>query len=129
MTDVFTKYSVAVPTHDQLCGSYMAERSHIMWPVMVSSSGQLVYFQDFSKRGHNTIQDLWSSVHRVLKALLKAKKGGAVYSVAPVHMPDEVKHVHRSLLKARIQTHAKFFCMDCRVDITAVLFYVERNTL
>lgn len=91
--------------------------------------GQLVYFQDFSKRGHNTIQDLWSSMHRVLKVLLKAKKGAAVYSVAPVHMPDEVKHVHCSLLKARNQTHAKLFCMDCRVDITAVLFYIEQNTL
>lgn len=43
MTDVFTKYSVAVPTQDQLCGSYMAERSQIMWPVMVSSSGSTAH--------------------------------------------------------------------------------------
>ncbi len=36
-------------------------------------------------------------------------------------MPGEVKHVHRLLLKARNQTR--------RVDITAVLFYIEWNTL
>lgn len=85
--------------------------------------GQLVYFQDFSKRGHNKIQDLWTSVvHCVFKVLLKVKMGSvAGYSVAPVHMPDEVKHVHCSLLKTRNQISAKFLCIDCKVDITVVL--------
>lgn len=63
--------------------------------------GQMVYIRDFGKRGRNKIQDLWKSVvHRVVKV---PREGGAVYSVVPVHEPDKVKHVHRSLLKAQNQ--------------------------
>ncbi len=41
MTDVFTKYSVAVPTQDQLCGSYTYgwEVSHY-----VAGNGQFKWF-------------------------------------------------------------------------------------
>lgn len=65
------------------------------------AEGQMVYLRDLGKRGRNKIQDLWNSVvHRIVKA---PKDGGAVYSVVPMHEPDKVKHVHRSLLKARTQ--------------------------
>jgi hypothetical protein len=43
-------------------------------------------------------------VYKVLKA---PGMGGSVYTVAPVHNPQQVKHVHRSLIKGKV---------DCAVD-------------
>lgn len=62
--------------------------------------GQLVYLRDFGVRGRSKIRDLWSPVvYQVVKA---PKKGGSVYSIAPVDDLDRVRQVHRSLLKIRI---------------------------
>ncbi|KAJ8405812.1 hypothetical protein AAFF_G00312490 [Aldrovandia affinis] len=59
---------------------------------------QLVYLRDHSVRGRNKIQDLWSStVHKILKA---PQQGGPVYTIAPVDALEQVKHVHRTMLKA-----------------------------
>lgn len=59
--------------------------------------GQLVYLRDLSVRGRHKIQDLWhSEVHRVIKA---PQSGGAVYTIAPVSEPSQLKHIHRTLLK------------------------------
>ncbi|RXN12587.1 Transposon Ty3-I Gag-Pol poly [Labeo rohita] len=63
--------------------------------------GQLVYLRDHGVRGRHKIQDLWSStVYRVVRA---PQAGGPVYTVAPVHDHEKVRHVHRSLLKPRAQ--------------------------
>lgn len=62
--------------------------------------GQLVYLRDFGVRGRHKIHDLWHpEVYRVMKA---PKPGGAVYTIAPVDEPSQVKHIHRTLLKPRI---------------------------
>ncbi|KAJ8404637.1 hypothetical protein AAFF_G00335000 [Aldrovandia affinis] len=59
---------------------------------------QLVYLRDHSVRSRNKIQDLWSStVHKILKA---PQQGGPVYTIAPVDALEQVKHVHRTMLKA-----------------------------
>lgn len=66
--------------------------------------GQLVYLRDVGVRGRHKIHDVWSSVlYRVLKA---PKEGGSVYTISPLDDPSKVKHVHRSLLKARPEHHA-----------------------
>lgn len=66
-----------------------------------AGSGLLFYIRECGRRDRDKIQDLWSSVaYHLVKA---PKEGGAVYLVAPVSEPDKVKHVHRSLLKARNQ--------------------------
>lgn len=63
--------------------------------------GQLVYLRNYSLRGRHKIQDLWSPVvYQVLKA---PKAGGSVYTIAPIDDLSRVKHVHRSLLKIRVQ--------------------------
>ena len=55
--------------------------------------GQLVLLKDTSVRGRHKIQDIWSStVYKVLKA---PGMGGSVYTVALVHNPQQVKHLHR----------------------------------
>ncbi|XP_048851412.1 uncharacterized protein LOC125720231 [Brienomyrus brachyistius] len=62
------------------------------------SEGQLVLIRDCSTRGRHKIRDWWSSVmYRVLKT---PKAGGAVYAIAPVDDQTQVRHVHRTLLKA-----------------------------
>lgn len=62
--------------------------------------GQLVYLRDHSVRGRCKIQDLWSSV--VYQVMRAPKEGGVVYTIAPTTDLGKAKHVHRSLLKARI---------------------------
>ncbi|XP_073668080.1 uncharacterized protein [Paramisgurnus dabryanus] len=63
--------------------------------------GQLVYLRNYGVRGRHKIQDLWSPVvYQVVKA---PKVGGSVYTIAPVDDLNKVKHVHRSLLKIRVQ--------------------------
>lgn len=59
---------------------------------------QLVLLRELGQKGRSKIKDLWSSVmYTVLKA---PKKGGSVYTIAPVNDQTKVKQVHRSLLKA-----------------------------
>ena len=69
--------------------------------------GQLVLvlvLKDTSVRGRHKIQDIWSStVYKVLKA---PDMGGSLYTVAPVHNPQQVKHVHRSLIKGKVHCAA-----------------------
>lgn len=62
--------------------------------------GQLVYLRECGMRGRHKIQDLWSPVvYKVVKAPVE---GGSVYTIAPVDELGKVRHVHRSLLKAKI---------------------------
>lgn len=62
--------------------------------------GQLVYLKNVGLKGRHKIQDIWSSiVYKVLKA---PAVGGSVYTIAPVDNPQQVKHVHRSLLKSKL---------------------------
>lgn len=62
--------------------------------------GQLVFLRDTGVRGRHKIQDIWSStVYKVLKA---PGVGGSVYTVAPMNDLQQVKHVHRSLLKGKM---------------------------
>ncbi|XP_049332461.1 retrovirus-related Pol polyprotein from transposon opus [Astyanax mexicanus] len=59
--------------------------------------GQLVYLRDHSVRGRKKIQDAWSAVvHKVLKV---PEPGGVVYSVAPVRDLEQVRQVHRVMMK------------------------------
>lgn len=62
--------------------------------------GQLVHLRDCSVRGRHKIQDLWSPV--VYEVVKPPPAGGGVYTIAPVTDHSNVKHVHRSLLKARL---------------------------
>lgn len=63
--------------------------------------GQLVYLRDYGVRGRHKIHDLWSStVYQVVKA---PSSGGSVYTVAPVNDLTQVRHIHRSALKPRVQ--------------------------
>ncbi|XP_073727715.1 uncharacterized protein [Misgurnus anguillicaudatus] len=65
------------------------------------SEGQLVYLREHGIRGRRKIQDIWSSIeYQVVRA---PEAEGAVYAVAPVGDLSKVRHVHRSLLKPRIQ--------------------------
>ncbi len=62
--------------------------------------GQLVYLRNYGLNGRHKIQDHWSSVvYQVVKA---PGTGGSVYTIAPVNDVNRVRHVHRSLLKARV---------------------------
>ncbi len=62
--------------------------------------GQLVYLRNYGLKGRHKIQDHWSSVvYQVVKA---PGTGGSVYTIAPVNEVNRVRHVHRSLLKARV---------------------------
>ncbi|KAL1280061.1 hypothetical protein QQF64_014661 [Cirrhinus molitorella] len=62
--------------------------------------GQLVYLRNYGLKGRHKIQDHWSLVmYRVVKAL---GMGDSVYTIAPVNDVSRVRHVHRSLLKARV---------------------------
>lgn len=64
------------------------------------SEGQLVYLRNYGLKGRHKIQDHWSAVvYQVLKA---PGTGGSVYTIAPVNDVSRVRHVHRSLLKARV---------------------------
>ncbi|KAL2089537.1 hypothetical protein ACEWY4_014225 [Coilia grayii] len=61
--------------------------------------GQLVYLRELGMRGCHKIQDFWSSVvYVVVKA---PPHNGGVYTIAPVTDRSNVRHVHRSHLKAR----------------------------
>lgn len=65
--------------------------------------GHLVFLRNCGVRGRHKISDLWSPVvYQVLKA---PKEGGTLYTIAPADQLDQVKHVHRSLLKGRIQSN------------------------
>ncbi|XP_043099306.1 uncharacterized protein LOC122348107 [Puntigrus tetrazona] len=69
--------------------------------------GHLVYLRNYGRRGRHKIQDLWSPVvYRVIRA---PKTGGSVYTIAPVDDLSKVKHVHRSLLKNRVQRDPAVF--------------------
>lgn len=58
---------------------------------------QLVYLRDHNIRGRNKIQDHWSSIpYRLLKV---PDGAGPVYTVAPLHYPEKVKHVNRQSIK------------------------------
>lgn len=60
--------------------------------------GQRVYVRDQTVRGRHKIHDLWCPVvYRVIKAPLP---GGSVYTIAPEDQPQQVKHVHRNMLRA-----------------------------
>lgn len=60
--------------------------------------GQRVYLRDQTVRGRHKIHDLWSPVvYQVIKA---PPTGGSVYTIAPEGEPQQVKHVHRTMLKA-----------------------------
>lgn len=63
--------------------------------------GQRVYLRDLSVRGRHKIHDLWSPVvYQVMKA---PPQGGSVYTIAPEGNLQQVKHVHRTLLKACVE--------------------------
>uniref|UniRef100_A0A667Y9Z6 Gypsy retrotransposon integrase-like protein 1 n=1 Tax=Myripristis murdjan TaxID=586833 RepID=A0A667Y9Z6_9TELE len=62
--------------------------------------GQLVYLKDVGARGRHKIKDIWSSV--VYKVLRAPAVGGSVYTIAPVDDPQRVRHIHRSLLKCKV---------------------------
>ncbi|KAL2083756.1 hypothetical protein ACEWY4_021529 [Coilia grayii] len=63
--------------------------------------GQRVYLRDQTVRGRHKIHDLWSPVvYQVMKA---PPQGGSVYTVAPEGNIQQVKHVHRTLLKACVE--------------------------
>ncbi|XP_041862171.1 uncharacterized protein LOC121653037 [Melanotaenia boesemani] len=61
--------------------------------------GQLVYLKETGVRGRHKIKDVWSSV---VYEVLRTPTGGPVYTIAPKDDPSKVKHVHRSLLKAKM---------------------------
>lgn len=63
--------------------------------------GQLVYLRNYGVRGRRKIQDIWSPV--VYQVVRAPETGGSIYTIAPVDDSSRVKHVHRSLLKIRIQ--------------------------
>lgn len=68
--------------------------------------GQFVYLRDVGLRGRHKIKDIWSSeVYKVLRA---PAVGGSVYTIAPVNNPHQVKHIHRSLLKSKLD-----YVIDC----------------
>ena len=59
--------------------------------------GQRVYIRDCNIRGRNKIQDHWNPrTHKVLRA---PEGNGAVYSVAPIDNLDQVRQVHRTMLR------------------------------
>lgn len=59
--------------------------------------GQLVYRRDYSNRGRNKIQDVWSLIkYKVIQAPME---GGTVYSIALPNTLARVKRVHRTMLK------------------------------
>ena len=60
------------------------------------SEGQRVYLRNLGVRGRSKMQDTWGSeVYEVLKA----PKGGPVYTIAPLDEKGKVKNVHRNHLK------------------------------
>lgn len=59
--------------------------------------GQPVHLRNHSHRGRNKIQDAW--LHEVFQVVKPPDQGGAVYAVAPRQRLDEVRYVHRSMLK------------------------------
>ena len=60
--------------------------------------GQRVYLRDLNVRGRHKIHDLWSPVgYQVVRA---PPEGGSVYATAPVGDLQQLRHVHRTLLKA-----------------------------
>ncbi|CAI5686070.1 unnamed protein product [Oreochromis niloticus] len=63
--------------------------------------GQLVYLKEVGFSGRHKIQDVWSSV--VYKVLKAPDQNGSVYTIAPVDSLSQVKHVHRSLLKNKVE--------------------------
>ena len=66
--------------------------------------GKEVYVKDHSHRGRQKIQDLWNPVvHQVVKAPVD---GGAVYTVAPASDLNQVRNVHRDMLKAVVPSKA-----------------------
>lgn len=59
--------------------------------------GQLVYRRDYSNRGRNKIQDVWSlTKYKVIQAPME---GGTVYSIALTNTLARVKRLHRTMLK------------------------------
>lgn len=63
--------------------------------------GQLVHLKNMGIRGRHKIQDIWSPI--VYKVLRAPAAGGSVYTIAPLEEPRQVKHVHRSLLKSKVE--------------------------
>ena len=58
---------------------------------------QRVYIRDCNVRGRRKIQDHWNPrIHKILRA---PEGNGAVYSVAPIDNLDQVKQVHRTMLR------------------------------
>lgn len=63
--------------------------------------GQRVYLRDLSVRGRHKIHDLWSPV--VYQVTRAPSAGGSVYAIAPMGNLQQVRHVHRTLLKACVE--------------------------
>ncbi|KAI3361414.1 hypothetical protein L3Q82_013581, partial [Scortum barcoo] len=85
----------------------------------ISLQGQLVLLRDSGVRDHHKIQDIWSStVYKVLKA---PGVGGSVYTIAPVHDLQQVKHIHHSLLKGWDPFRSSLGGPDLTNGLTAVL--------
>lgn len=64
------------------------------------AEGQQVYLRNHGLKGRHKIHDLWdSTVYQVLRA---PQSGGAVYTVAPLENLSKVRHVHRTMIKARL---------------------------
>lgn len=58
---------------------------------------QLVYLRDHSIRGRNKIQDFWGATpYCIVRAPARA---GPVYTVAPLHDPEQKRQVNRQLIK------------------------------
>lgn len=79
--------------------------------------GQQVYLRNMGVKGRHKIQDLWSSVvYQVLKA---PKEKGVVYTIAPVNDLKKIRHVHRTMLKAKMQPESQDISQDSP-SVTAV---------
>ncbi|CAJ1055395.1 Transposon Ty3-I Gag-Pol poly [Xyrichtys novacula] len=64
--------------------------------------GKLVFLKDVGARGRHKIQDIWGPIlYKVLKA---PAAGGSVYTIAPADNLDQVKHVHRCLLRGKVDS-------------------------
>ncbi len=68
--------------------------------------GQFIYLKEVGVRGRHKIKDIWSSI--VYKMWRAPAAGGSVYTIAhTMDDPQQIKHVHRSLLKCKA---------DCVID-------------
>ncbi|KAL2095584.1 hypothetical protein ACEWY4_007732 [Coilia grayii] len=102
MTDIFSKYTLAIPTSDQRAPT-VARVLVGEWFTKFGVPGRIHSDQGRSFE-NGLIQQLYVLyVHQVLRA---PKEGGVVYSVAPLDDLSKSRQVHRSLIKPVIGENA-----------------------